>query len=77
MEIARPRRRASRYSRVARPTDVTMEELSFVKAGFLGGLALTVRSGNAEWVIRGSPGVFEPKPVLEAWRQGPAQRLSR
>jgi hypothetical protein len=61
----------------ARRTDVTMEEHSFLRSSFLGGLGLTVRSGNAEWVIRGSPGVFEPKAVLEAWRQASAQSLSR
>jgi hypothetical protein len=59
----------------ARPTDVTMEERSFVRAGFFGGPALTVSSGNATWVIRGSAGVFKPKPVLDAWRTASAQRL--
>jgi hypothetical protein len=62
---------------VARPTDVTMEVRSFVRAGFLGGPALTVSSGNAQWVIRGESGVFKPKPVLDAWRTASAQRQFR
>jgi hypothetical protein len=59
---------------VARPTDVTMEERSFMASSFLGGLALTVSNANAQWLIRGSPGVFNPKAVLDAWRIGSAQR---
>jgi hypothetical protein len=54
---------------VARRADVTMEVRSFVAAGFHGP-ALTIRSGNAQWVIRGEPGVWEPNAVLEAWRTG-------
>ena len=61
---------------VARPADVAMELRSFVDAGFRGP-ALTISSGNAQWVIRGEPGVWKPKAVLEAWRTGSAQRLSR
>lgn len=61
---------------VARPTDVTMEVRSFIRAGFFGS-ALTVSSGNAQWVIRGVPGVWKPKTVLDAWRTGSAQRRSR
>ena len=61
---------------VARPTDVKMEVRSFAAAGFMGP-ALTVSSGNAQWVIRGVPGVWKPKALLDAWRTGSAQRLFR
>jgi hypothetical protein len=61
---------------VARPADVTMEVRSFVAAGFRGP-ALTITSGIAQWVIRGEPGVWKPKVVLDAWRRGSAQRLFR
>ena len=60
---------------VARPAVVTMGERSFVAAG-LRGPALTISSGNAQWVIRGEPGVWKPKAVLDAWRTASAQRLS-
>jgi hypothetical protein len=33
------------------------------------GGALIVSGTNGKWTIRGVPGVFEPKPVLDAWRQ--------
>ena len=56
--------------------DVTMEVRSFFASGFLGP-ALTISGGNAKWVIRGEPGVWKPNLVLEAWRTGSAQRLSR
>jgi hypothetical protein len=39
------------------------------------GPALVVSRGNERWIIRGNPGVFNPKPVLDAWRTGSAQRL--
>ena len=61
---------------VARPTDVKMEVRSFAAAGFRGP-ALTVSSGNAQWVIRGVPGVWKPATVVDAWRTASAQRLSR
>jgi hypothetical protein len=60
---------------VARPTDVTMEVRSWIKAGFLGS-AITVSSGNADWLIRGVPGVWQPEAVLDAWRTASAKRLS-
>ena len=62
---------------VARPTDVTMEERSFVKAGFLGGLALTVSSWQRGVGDPRISGRVRPKPVLDAWRTGSTQRLSR
>jgi hypothetical protein len=58
---------------VARPTDVKMEVRSWVAAGFRGN-ALTVSSGNAQWLIRGAGGVWRPELVLDAWRKGSAQR---
>jgi hypothetical protein len=49
-----------------RTTDVKLE----LSRGLFGiGAALVVGRGNGRWVIRGIPGVFRPKPVLEAWRQ--------
>ena len=56
--------------------DVTMEVRPFFASGFLGP-ALTISGGNAKWVIRGELGVWKPNLVLEAWRTGSAQRLSR
>jgi len=49
-----------------RPTDVKIELRSL-----LFGLYPTLRisRGNVEWRIGGTPGVFRPEPVLEAWRQ--------
>lgn len=48
-----------------RPTDVKIELHS------LFGLyrALWITCGNSQWRIRGTPSVFRPEPVLEAWRQ--------
>jgi hypothetical protein len=60
---------------VARPADVKMEVRSFWAAGFLGGPALTVSSGNAKWLIRGVDDVWKPELVLDAWRRGAAQKL--
>jgi len=59
---------------VARPTDVKMEVRSWVASGFMG-TALTVSRGDAQWVIRGVPGVWKPELVIDAWRTGSAQRL--
>jgi hypothetical protein len=59
---------------VARPTDVRMRVLPLIESLFRGP-ALVVSRGNEQWIIRGSPGVFNPKPVLDAWRTGSAQRL--
>jgi hypothetical protein len=61
---------------VTRPTDVRMEVRSFIQAGFLGP-ALIVSTGNAKWLIRGVPGVWKPKAVVDAWRAASAQKLSR
>jgi hypothetical protein len=58
----------------ARPTDVKMEIRSFIAAGFRGS-ALTVSSGNAQWLIRGVPGVWKPELVVDAWRTRSAQML--
>jgi hypothetical protein len=49
-----------------RPTDVKIAK----RTGPLGfGAALIVSGGNGQWTIRGQPGAFKPKPVLDAWRQ--------
>jgi hypothetical protein len=61
---------------VAHPTDVKMQVRSFAAAGFMGP-ALTVSSGNAQWVISGVPGVWKPNAVLDAWRSASAQTISR
>lgn len=60
---------------VARPADLKMEVRSFWSAGFRGGPALTVSSGNAKWLIRGVDNVWKPELVLDAWRTGSAQPL--
>jgi hypothetical protein len=49
-----------------RPTDVTMELRSLLFGLYP---ALWISRGSVRWRIRGTPGVFRPKPVLEAWRQ--------
>jgi hypothetical protein len=59
---------------VAGPTDVRMRVLPFIESLFRGP-ALVVSRGNERWIIRGNPGVFNPQPVLDAWRTGSAQRL--
>jgi len=61
---------------VARPTDVKMELRSSFAAGFTGE-ALTISSGNSQWVISGVSGVWKPKAVLDALRAASAQTLSR
>lgn len=49
-----------------RATDVKIE----LRGGpFDFGGALIVSGASGKWTIRGVPGVFKPKPVLEAWRQ--------
>lgn len=50
----------------ARPTDVKMELRHLVFGLYP---ALWVSRGNRQWRIRGTPSVFRPQPVLEAWRQ--------
>jgi hypothetical protein len=52
----------------ARAPDVTIETRPLLEAMFHGP-ALTVSGRNAQWVIRGSPGVFKPDAVIGAWRQ--------
>jgi len=31
--------------------------------------SLLISRGNRQWRIPGTPSVFKPEPVLEAWRQ--------
>lgn len=61
---------------VASPADVQMKERSFFEAGFRGA-ALTISSGNAQWLIRGAAGVWKPALVIDAWRKATAQKLVR
>ncbi len=56
-----------------RPTDVKMELRSLVFGLYP---ALLVSCGNGRWRIRGTPRVFRPEPVLEAWRQAAARMAS-
>jgi hypothetical protein len=49
-----------------RTTDVKIELHSLVFGLYP---ALWISRGNAQWRIRGTPRVFRPEPVLEAWRQ--------
>ena len=49
-----------------RPTDVKIELHSLVFGLFP---AIWISCGNRQWRIRGTPSVFRPEPVLEAWRQ--------
>ena len=55
-----------------RPTDTKMELLPWV-FGLYPSLLISRR--NVQWRIRGTPSVFRPEPVLEAWRQA-ANRLA-
>ena len=57
-----------------RPTDVKIERHSFV---FGLGPALWISRGNGQWRIRGTPTVFRPEPVLEAWRQAATGMASK
>ena len=55
-----------------RPTDVQIE----LRSPMLGLYpALWISCGNVQWRIRGTPGVFTPEPVLEAWREA-ANRMA-
>ena len=56
-----------------RPTDVNIERRSLVFGLYP---ALWISRGNVEWRIRGTPSVFRPEPVLEAWRQGATKTAS-
>jgi hypothetical protein len=49
-----------------RPTDVKMELRSLV-FGLYPSLLITCAKG--QWRVHGTPSVFRPAPVLEAWRQ--------
>ena len=57
----------------SRATDVKLELRSL-----LFGLipSLLISSGNGQWRIRGTPSVFRPAPVLEAWRQAATRMAS-
>src|ERR1700674_1191219 len=56
-----------------RPTDVKIELRSLVFGSYP---ALWISCGNVQWRIRGTPGVFRPEPVLEAWRQAATRMAS-
>ena len=56
-----------------RPTDVKIELRSVVFGLFP---ALWISCGNVQWRIRGTPSVFRPQPVLEAWRQAATRMAS-
>jgi hypothetical protein len=49
-----------------RPTDVKMELRSVVFGVYP---SLLISCAKGQWRIRGTPSVFRPEPVLEAWRQ--------
>ena len=57
----------------SRPTDVKIE-LHPVLFGLYP--ALWISRGNEQWRIHGTPSVFRPEPVLEAWRQGATKTAS-
>ncbi len=52
----------------SRAKDVVIEPRSRLQA-LLHGPALTVRRRREHWVIQGSPGMFNPDPVVAAWRR--------
>jgi hypothetical protein len=56
-----------------RPTDVKLERRSLVFGLYP---ALWISCGNRQWRIRGTPSVFRPVPVLEAWRQAATRMAS-
>jgi hypothetical protein len=55
------------------PTDVKIELRSLVFGLFP---VLWINCGNVQWRIRGTPSVFRPEPVLEAWRQAATRMTS-
>ena len=57
-----------------RPPEVKMKLRSLV---FGLDPALLINCGNEEWRIRGTPSVFKPEPVLEAWRQAATRMESK
>jgi hypothetical protein len=48
------------------PTNVKLELRSLVFGLYA---ALLISRGNGHWRIRGTPRIFRPEPVMEAWRQ--------
>jgi hypothetical protein len=56
-----------------RPTDMKIELRSLVFGLYP---AIWISCGNREWRIRGTPSVFRPEPVLEAWRQAATRMAS-
>jgi hypothetical protein len=58
---------------VGRPTDVKMKLRSLV---FGLDPSLLISSEKGQWRIRGTPSVFRPEPVLEAWRQAATRMAS-
>jgi hypothetical protein len=56
-----------------RSTDVKIELRTLVFGLFP---ALRISCGNLQWRIRGTPSVFRPEPVLEAWRQAATRMAS-
>jgi hypothetical protein len=56
-----------------RPTDVKIEQRSLVFGLYP---SLLISCGNRQCRIRGTPSVFRPEPVLEAWRQAATRRVS-
>ena len=53
----------------AHPKDVTID----LRSGWFGyGPTLVVSSQSGQWKIRGQQEVFQPEPVLQAWRQAVA-----
>jgi hypothetical protein len=57
----------------SRATDVKLELRSLLFGLFP---SLLISSGNGQWRIRGTPSVFRPAPVLEAWRQAATRMAS-
>jgi len=51
---------------VGRPTDAKIELRSFLFGLYP---ALWISSAKGQWRIRGTPSVFRPEQVLEAWRE--------
>ena len=62
-----------RVALAGRSSDVKIALRSFVFGLYP---ALWISSGNRQWRIRGTPSVFRPAPVLEAWRQAATRMAS-
>ena len=56
-----------------RATDMKIERRSLVFGLYP---ALWISRGNVQWRIRGTPSVFRPEPLLEAWRQAATRMTS-